>query len=583
MKKNLVKVLTLALAAATIAGMSALSMPVYADETPTPTISVKTVTDVKANLTVTAYQIVAVTATGYEICDTTNANIADPENPKSNEVIAIAKYLRKNKETTTLKSVPLNRVGTTNTYSATNVDAGLYIVLVDGADAVVYNPALVAWNVKDPRNNSVNMNSGFSYGPEAYLKSTQSNFDKVIVDSSMNEEGDTAAHGDTVKFELKDMTIPYYTDQYTTVQYKITDEFEDGSFKGIKNLSVKVDDAEVVAGKDYTVTYKEVELDADGKPALSAGTTTADEAEYFEIAFSDNFIRSNPYGGVVVTYSTTFLNTATLNYAENVNTATLSYSNDPSDAASVKEIKDSTYHYTFGIDAELDIEAIKDNPDHGEQDKETFELNKVTEKGKTYSEATSVKGAKKKTQASPKWLDKALFTLHKEDTSAENNIGAEFLQAESDTNGHIRFVGLDTGTYYMKEKIAPPTYTLNTDIFKIVIAAELNDEGVMTQYSITTYISTDGGENYETEPVGVAVYKNTLPDSYEDYTDDNGNVTNTLSDYTNIKQVEIPNTQLAALPATGGEGTIAITIGGALGMAGFLTLYIANKRKKKAE
>ena len=34
MKKNLVKVLTLALAAATVASMSALTMPVYAEETP---------------------------------------------------------------------------------------------------------------------------------------------------------------------------------------------------------------------------------------------------------------------------------------------------------------------------------------------------------------------------------------------------------------------------------------------------------------------------------------------------------------------------------------------------------------------
>jgi len=588
MKKNLVKVLTLALAAATIASMSTMSVfaanTVITDgnwtatgkdaATTKKTITVTSVTDTQAK--VTAYQIVKGVYTDgklsdYVLCDATTA-IADFKTPTADEVTEIAKAI--NAGTTTLTGIVMTKNGTR--YTA-DVEAGLYIVIATDSDTVVYNPALVAVNITDPNKiadtavgGTVDMSTYFAPPAKAYLKASESNFDKSIVDSSMNnKEGDAVAYGDTVKFQLDKMTIPYYTKQYTAVQYKIEDTLEKGSFEGINSLVVKVDNATVTAGKDYTVTYN------------NEATAKATE---FTVEFTDAFIRANGGKSVVVTYSSTFLEGAGLNYAENVNTAKLSYSNDPSDATSVKEIKDSTYHYTFGIDAELDAEAVTDNPDHSAQDKETFELNKVTEAGATFEEATSTQAAAKKTKRSPKWLDEAEFSLYKEDATAANNIGAEIRTAKSDTNGHIRFVGLDTGTYYMKETVAPPTYTLNTNVYKIVIDASLNAEGVMTDYGIMTYISTDGGENFDTTPVGVAAYHNELPDDYSKYTDANGNVTNTITTaYDSITPVEIVNTKLAALPSTGGEGTIAITIGGAVGMAGFLTLYIANKRKKKAE
>ena len=585
MKKNLVKVLTLALAAATIASMSTMSVfaanTVITDGTWTATgtdaattkqtITVTSVTDTKAK--VTAYQIVKGVYTGgklsdYVLCDATTA-IADFKAPTANEVVAIAKAI--NAGTTTLTGIEMTKDGTK--YTA-DVEAGLYIVIATDSDTVVYNPALVAVNITDPNKiattaegSTVDMKTYFNNPSKAYLKSSESNFDKSIVDSSMNNtEGDAVAYGDTVKFKLDKMTIPYYTAQYTTVQYKIEDNLEVGSFEGINNLSVTVGDTPAVEGTDYTVTYNKAETG-------TAGSSSA-MATKFTIEFKDAYIRANGGKSVVVTYDSKFLEGAGLNYAENVNTAKLSYSNDPSDATSVKTIQDSTYHYTFGIDAELDAEATTDDSTHSAQDKETFELNKVTDAGETFEEATSTLTTKG-TKRSPKWLDQAEFALY--DDAAMTNVIRE---ATSDKNGHIRFVGLDTGTYYMKETVAPPTYTINTNVYKIIIAATLNEEGIMTQYSIDTYLSTDGGNTFGETPVGKATYFNTLA---KNSVDSEGNVTNSISAYDNITPVEIVNTKLAALPATGGEGTIAITIGGGLGMAGFLTLYIANKKKKKAE
>ena len=556
MKKNLVKVLTLALAAATVASMSALTMPVYAEET--PTISVTNVSDPNAaNLTVTAYQIVKVNATSgaYELCDATNAKIANPEQPTSEEVITIAKNIRDN--AANLTAIKMTKENGTNTYKATNVEAGLYIVLASGADAVVYNPALVAWNVKEPRNNSVDMKTKFAFDSDAYLKASESGFDKSIVDSSMNNtEGDAVAFGDTVKFKLDKMTIPYYSDDYTSVMYTIEDNLDPSAFQGVKNISVKVGGKEVALNEtDYTLTYNGI--------AAGSGTTgsSGSNATNFKIEFTDKFIRDNAEKSVEITYDSVLMDTAGLNYAENKNTATLKYSNDPSDATKYKEKTDTTYHYTFGIDA--DVDAQDPSPD---KDTETYELNKVTDAGETFETATNTAG--KSTMRSPKKLAGAEFALYSDEAMTTT-----VRTATSDANGHIQFKGLDTGTYYMKETKAPATYTLNTNIYKIEIAATLNEEGVMTQYSITTTLSTDNGKTYTA--CGDATYTNTPVVNADD------TVTNSI--VPTVTPVEIVDTQLAALPATGGEGTIAITIGGALGMAGFLTLYITNKKKKKAE
>ena len=58
-------------------------------------------------------------------------------------------------------------------------------------------------------------------------------------------------------------------------------------------------------------------------------------------------------------------------------------------------------------------------------------------------------------------------------------------------------------------------------------------------------------------------------------------VVNTVT--TTVAPAEVVDTQLAVLPATGGAGTIAITLGAAVGMGIFLTIFIVNKRKNKSE
>lgn len=550
------------------------------------TITVLEVNDAGRNatpVTVTAYQIVKGSYENgrfveYVLCDTTNAPLANPAAPTANEITAIANNIGSG--TTTLNGIRMTRDDSDPShikYTA-EVEAGLYIVLATGADAAVYNPAIVAVNLRNEKlpdggtvgiDGTVDMTSYFEITSKAYLKSSKSGFNKDIVNGSVvdpvtetvNTEGDTAAFGDTVSFVLNQMTIPSYSADYPagTLIYKIEDSLAAGSFMGISNLKVKVGGVEVApsttepAATNYTLTYQK----------NGTATQNAAEADSFEISFSDTFIRANAEKSVEITYSSTLSNTAGLNYSENKNTAALSYSCDPTAAANCKVQKDSTYHYTFGIDADIDAQD-------GEHNKVTYELNKVTKAGETYEENSG-------TMRSPKRLPGATFALYRDAACTQAvQINGTAAQAVSDTDGHISFRGLDTGVYYLKETEAPDDYTLNETVYQITIDAALDEEGVLQSYSITTKAKNADTGAY-TETVGTAVYTN------EAYTvDDNGNVSVTTRTDA-VTPAEIVNTDLARLPSTGGVGTIIITVTAGVGMAGFLTLFIVNRRKRKKE
>ena len=164
MKKNLFRILVVALAAASMASFTMLGVSanntvitnhswttttVTAEKT-LQNITVQGVNDSSSNLTVTAYQVVKGTykddkLTGYVLCDVGTGNSIDNiEEPTATEITQIANAIGKG--STSLQGIELS--GNNGTYTAW-VEAGLYIVLVTNSDTVVYNPAVVAVNVTD--------------------------------------------------------------------------------------------------------------------------------------------------------------------------------------------------------------------------------------------------------------------------------------------------------------------------------------------------------------------------------------------------------------------------------------------------
>ena len=284
----------------------------------------------------------------------------------------------------------------------------------------------------------------------------------------------------------------------------------------------------------------------------------------------------------IIYYSTKLTEDAGINYAENKNIASLRYSNDPTDKNKSKTIKDKTYHYTFGIDAKIDGEDSGTNTDGTINKEVTHEIVKV---GKKDQEKVEVKdGEDIVNYVSTEALEGAEFELSKDNSFASNQIVGT---ASSDTNGLISFTGLDEGTYFLRETKAPTNYTINDTIYKIVIAANLDeDTGILRQYSVTTY-TLDASGTPSAEPVGQATYVNTMSEVQvseddADYGDVTNKITYSTKDENIVTTTEIVDTRLATLPATGGAGTIMLTIGASVGMAGFLSLYIVNKKKKRA-
>lgn len=490
--------------------------------------------------------------------------------------------------------------GDNGTYTS-SLEPGMYVVLVTGATDTVYNPAVVSVNLSDAnadagtdiKAGSVNLSNFFqtydgSKDTDIYVKSSLSGMDKNItgskksvaasaedqqltLDSTIDpkkatngkSKGDTVAYGDTVYFKLDDMTIPSFSTDYKDPVYKITDALEDNSFSGITDLSVKVNDKEATKDTDYTIT------ESDGKTAFTDETSKS-----FAIVFTQDFLNKHKADEkrptVEITYNATLQKTAGLNYAENLNHAEISYSNNPNSESSFKTIKKNTYHYTFGIDTAIDSEDTAGN-------KETYEFNKVTQ--------TSSKDDYKDGK-SEYALSGATFTLYSDDacTKAVQRDGKDYT-ATSDANGHISFVGLDEGTYYMKETKAPAKYTLSPNAYRFVIAAELDDAtGIMTKYTITTSVKDTSVDNSTWTDVGTATYTNTLSDDAKaSATAGDGQITNNI-DANSVAPIEIVDVKLQTLPSTGAAGTLGLTAVAAAGMAIFFTLSRNGKKKEeKAE
>ncbi len=602
MKKLSTKLLSLAIVTAIIFAFSIV--PTLASVEPTTwdaswdttggavkTIDTITATNIsESGVTVRAYQIVKGTykdgkLTGYVLCDEEHAPVDNIEAPTSSEITAIANYIQGHPSALTYIVMQETSAGS-GTYTA-DVEAGEYVILVSDSNAIVYNPAVVAVNVTnanliaattDTEGGSVDMESQFDAGDTAYMKSSTTGFRKQIeVDNTGNtptySHVDTVSFRDTVKFVLDNMTIPSYSADYgnpdpdpennVPVEYIINDDLNPDNlaatpFSGVNSLTVKVGGATVSPAADtFTVTY----YDEAGDP-----TNDTTDAVSYKIEFADAFLRAHGTDSVEVTYVTTVTDNAQLalsdyshDFISNNTSATLEYSNNPTSDA-VKTLSDSTKTYTFGIDSGNSIK--------------TYELNKITDaalnqQDPTYSSVTSGDVTTMKHQNA---LQGATFTIYSDSTMQTPIAAAGKATAPpngtsiSDANGHIEFVGLKAGTYYLKETTAPNGKSLNNNNYTIVISETYNAANTaLATYTITTYLGTSATPSAQ---VGIATYSVS-----------NGTVSLVNDNPNDFIPVEIVNTTLATLPITGGMGTIIISVIAGLGMAIFLTVFIVSKKK----
>ena len=263
----------------------------------------------------------------------------------------------------------------------------------------------------------VNANSNWKLATtDAYAKSTEMGLRKTV------DDHEAEVDNDVLKFTLDKMTIPSYSDQYTSVKYEVVDTIVNGLAYTDAAPVVKVGGKTLKDGAEYDLTKE-------------AGANT------FKVSFKQDYIKSLANAKeadreVVITYSATVTDAAIVSSAEN--TATVTYTSTPG-----QETTKTDKEYVY-----------------------TFELNGILKKVQEDQETA---------------LPDAVFTLYR-----DAELTDVFDTYKTTSSGDIVFQGLDADrTYYLKETEAPRGYTLNDNVYAISFTnLQYGNDGKLVSYDV---------------------------------------------------------------------------------------------------
>lgn len=346
---------------------------------------------------------------------------------------------------------------------------------------------------------------------------------KVLEDDKYNQDGgygtgynDVADYnmGDAVPFHLIG-SVPDMS-RYDTYKYIFHDTLSDG-------LTLNEDSIKVYVASDKAGTDK-AEID---------GWTKAVNGRSFTVSFTDLKKVSGVSKGkyIIVEYTATLNQNAVVGLNGNPNVVYLEYSNKPDQSGS----------------------GDTGNTGNTPEDKVivfTYEL-----------DTTKVDG-----QDNTKKLEGAEFKLHNADNKwaivnddhkvtgwADTEEGGSTLT--SDANGLFKVIGLDDGTYYLKETKAPTGYNLLSNEITVVITATTTNGQTWT----------DGEASNALTNLAVTA----------DGTAGTGNTS------TGIAGITVANNKGSTLPETGGMGTtLFYVLGGGLVLVA-VVLLVTKKRMKE--
>lgn len=279
------------------------------------------------------------------------------------------------------------------------------------------------------------------------------------------------------------------------------------------------------------------------------GTDSYDETNGTTITVSINDLKSlsniDSYVSIVVEYDAVLQSSAAVGQTDaNKNTVYLEYSNNPdnsgsgTDATTGKTPTDVVYVFTYELDGtKVDADSYDSTSSSYTTTLEDAEFNLTkTESSTTYyvqlDDDYKVTG----------W------------TTTE----AEATTIKSGSDGSFKVIGLDAGTYSLKETKAPAGYNLLEDPISIVITATLTS-------------SESGTASDDKDTISALTIK----------VDDAAAVSGTTS--SGIVTITVENNAGATLPTTGGIGTTIFYIVGSVLVLGAVVLLITRKRMNKAE
>lgn len=404
-------------------------------------------------------------------------------------------------------------------YTISGLAAGYYLVK-DKDDSVPGTDAYTDFILKVVQNTTVT--------PKSDVPTVEK---KVQEDDKYNQDGgygngynDVADWniGDAVPFKLIG-TLPTNFADYDIYQYIFHDTLSDGL--DLNEGSIKVYYASDKAGTDKT----EIPL---GKYEVEAPGTEGTDQCSFEVAFADltsvEGVTANKY--IIVEYTATLNKDAEIGLPGNPNKVYLEFSNNPNSGGegdTGKTPEDKVIVFTYELD------ATKVDGEHTDTKLKDAEFKLYDENGKYV-----IVDADGKVTG---WAD--------------NEAGGSTLK--SDENGLFKVIGLDDGTYWLKETKAPDGYNLITDPIKIEIkATTVNDQD---------WTAMEGpADALKVLEIKVTVGSTT--------TSGNGDTES------GIVETDIKNNKGAELPETGGMGTTIFYVLGVILVLGAGGLLIARRR-----
>lgn len=525
MKKAMKKLMAALLA---VAMVCAMAIPAFAADgsssTSTAAVTLYTITAPNNKHTYEIYQIF----TGTPFTDTTgkttlsdikwgkNAASGNVEGTAvSDAVLKALAAVSGTNETAILTEVEkyVNLTGVpafTTTYgSSASVPAGYYLIK-DDDNATVDSHTLYLVEV---------VNQNIIIQPKTDVPSVE----KKVLENTKHQQDDGFGTGynDTADYHIGDM-VPFKLigripdmSRYQTYKYVFHDTLCKAFYAPTENdITVYLSDSKATLGTDITNSSTiSVSTDTDGETTITV--SFADLKSVIGVA-KDKYI--------VVSYSAELNEKASIGQGTpgNTNEVYLEYSNNPKGTGTGRTPDDKVIVFTYKLD-----------------------VTKVDGKDPT----KNLQGAKFKLLNSDQTKYARVDTTGKLNGWTTDETAATELV--SDENGLFKVIGLDDGTYFLKETLAPSGYNTLAEPIKVVISANTNNG--QNGFGKTTELTTI------------------------DVTVDNGSAKGgTVA--TGTVSITVENNRGTTLPGTGGIGTtIFYVVGGGLMVAAAI-LLVTKKR-----
>ena len=334
--------------------------------------------------------------------------------------------------------------------------------------------------------------------------------------------GYDTGYNDTADYHIGDM-VPFKLigripdmSHYQTYKYVFHDTLSK-AFDAPDQSAIKVSlsDSKATLGTDIDSTFYTVDVTTD-----AAGKTT------ITVSFNDlksvTGVAKDKY--IVVSYSAKLNEKASIGQGTpgNTNEVYLEYSNNPNGTGTGKTLEDKVIVFTY----ELDVNKVDGNNVDKKLPGAKFKLLNSDQTKYAQVDANS----------------KLIGWTNDETTATE---------LESDVNGLFKVIGLDDGTYFLKETLAPSGYNTLAEPIKLVISANTNNGQL------------GSGNTTELETISVTVGNDPSASG----------ATTVGNSATGTVNITVKNNRGTTLPGTGGIGTtIFYVIGGGLMVAAAILL-----------